>query len=254
MRDFILNILFPIECVGCSKEGGWICESCLNTIPFNSSRYCFSCKQKNNYGEFCRNCAPNFFLNGVWIAGNYDNPLLAKLIKNLKYRGAENIAVILGNYLSRFMQGLLDKNRLTGSDLYKTEVWRRFHKVKQAPPILLDFNNTIIIPVPLHKKRQRLRGFNQSEQLARVINKNFNLEINHNLIRIKHKKAQAKLHEKNRWENIKNCFSYQGKNLNNKNILLIDDVATTGATLNECARVLKENNAKEVWGLVVAKG
>ena len=108
--------------------------------------------------------------------------------------------------------------------------------------------------MPLHKKRQRLRGFNQSEQLARAISKNFNLEINHNLIRIKHKKAQAKLHEKNRWENIKNCFSYQGKNLNNKNILLIDDVATTGATLNECAKVLKENNAKEVWGLVVAKG
>jgi predicted amidophosphoribosyltransferase len=71
---------------------------------------------------------------------------------------------------------------------------------------------------------------------------------------IKHKKPQAKLNETERRENIKDCFVFEGENLAGRNILLVDDIATTGATLSEAARVLKENGAGQVWGLVVAKG
>ena len=74
------------------------------------------------------------------------------------------------------------------------------------------------------------------------------------LIRIKHKKPQAKLDEAQRQENIKNCFAWVGKKLTGQPIILIDDVTTTGSTLNECAKILKQNGAGEVWGLVVAKG
>jgi len=254
LRDFILNLLFPIECLGCGKENEWLCGKCFKKIPFNAFNYCLSCKKRNKYGEFCPGCSPNFYLNGVWIAGNYDNKIIVKLIKSLKYNYAKNLADILGKYLSLFLQNLLNKNRLSNIDLRGSEIWRQFNRTKQSPLTILDFSKTIIIPVPLHKKRYLTRGFNQAEKLAQVISKNFNLKINNNLIRIKHKKAQAKLSEKARKENIKNCFAYQGESLINKNILLIDDVLTTGSTLNECARVLKENNANEIWGLVVAKG
>jgi len=254
LRDFILNLLFPIECFGCGKENEWLCGQCFKKIPFNSSNYCLNCKKINKYGEFCPDCSPNYYLDGVWVAGNYDNKIIVKLIKNLKYYYAKNLAIVLGNYLSLFLQNILNKNRLTNIDLRGSEIWRQFNRAKQSPLIILNFSKTIVIPVPLHKKRQLIRGFNQAEKLAQAIHGNFNLKINNNLIRIKHKKAQAKLSEKARKENIKNCFAYTGENLINKNILLIDDVVTTGATLNECARVLKENNAKEVWGLVVAKG
>ena len=254
LRDFILNLLFPIECLGCSQEDVWLCDKCFRKIPFNPFNYCLNCKKRNKYGEFCTDCSPNFYLNGVWIAGNYNNYIIVNLIKNLKYYYAKNLADILGKYLSLFLQNLLNKNRLTNINLQQSKIWRQLDKAKQSPLTILNFNQTIIIPVPLHKKRYLIRGFNQAEKLAQIVSKNFNLKINHDLIRIKHKTAQAKLNEKARKHNIKDCFVYRGENLINKNILLIDDVLTTGSTLNECAKVLKENNASEVWGLVVAKG
>ena len=110
------------------------------------------------------------------------------------------------------------------------------------------------MPVPLSKKRLRWRGFNQAELLAEKVAENYGLAMDAaNLIRVKHKKPQAKLDEVHRLENIKDCFAWQGSNLNKKNIILIDDVVTTGATLNECAIVLHAAGAAEVWCLVVPK-
>ena len=114
---------------------------------------------------------------------------------------------------------------------------------------------TCALPISLHKKRKRWRGFNQAEIIARELKNYFDIDMStEKLIRIKHKKAQAKLGEEERKNNIKNCFGWQGDRLNKRNIILVDDVVTTGSTLNECAKVLKENGAGEVWGLVVAKG
>jgi len=118
-----------------------------------------------------------------------------------------------------------------------------------------NFSQSLIMPVPLHKKRLRWRGFNQSELLAKGIKKYFNLDLRlDELIRTKHKKPQTKLSGRKRKENVKGCFFWKGDWLDGKNIILVDDVITTGSTLNECAKVLKENGAGEVWGLVVARG
>lgn len=78
-------------------------------------------------------------------------------------------------------------------------------------------------------------------------------EDRENLIRIKYKKPQAKLKAKDRRENIQGSFAWRGAKLKKRNIILIDDITTTGSTLEECARILKQNGAKEVWGLVIAK-
>ncbi|MBU4216276.1 hypothetical protein L6270_02600 [Candidatus Parcubacteria bacterium] len=113
----------------------------------------------------------------------------------------------------------------------------------------------LIIPVPLHNKRLRWRGFNQSEKLAHFIANKSQIKINtENLKRIKFKKPQASLKKEARLKNIQNVFTWQGAKLNHQNIILVDDVTTTGATLNECAKILKANGANEVWGLVLANG
>jgi ComF family protein len=119
-----------------------------------------------------------------------------------------------------------------------------------------------IVPVPLHPRRLRWRGFNQSRLLAEKISKNLapmlEIEIIDVLKRDKNNKAQMKIKKyRERLQNMKDIFSFNaqfGKNiLKNKEIMLIDDIATTGATLEECAKVLKENGAKKVFAAVIAR-
>ncbi len=255
LKALFLDLIFPVECLSCSHEGVWLCQDCFRKLEFQSSQYCLHCKEENNYGQFCDKCRALYYLNGVWIAGDYEDKIIAQLIKSLKYRFARDINLILANFLSSFLQNLIKQSRLTSIDLHHDQIWRRLEKLPNIPQPLLDLNYTLVIPVPLHKKRRRWRGFNQAQGIATEVGKNFSLKVNQeNLIRIKHKKPQAKLGEVQRKENIKNCFAWQGNNLAGQPIILIDDVTTTGSTLNECAKVLKQHGAGEVWGLVVAKG
>lgn len=253
-RDFILDLIFPIECLSCGAEGIWLCKTCFRQLPADNGQYCLNCKRPDKFGRFCPACAPAYALDGVWIAGNYENKIIASLIKNLKYHFAKDLAKILGEFLSLFLRNLINKGRISQTDLGAGIGREKIEKIKQTPQIIFDFKNCPLIPVPLHKKRERWRGFNQVLAIAKTIARHFNLELSADLIRIKHRKPQAKLGEEKRRENIHGCFAWVGANLRNRRVILIDDVVTTGSTLNECAKILKQAGAAEVWGLVVAKG
>jgi len=246
--NYILDVVFPVECLGCRKEGEWICGECARTIPINSSPYCLSCKRKTNHGEFCSNCKDDYNLDGVFIASDYDNRIIKQGIKTLKYKFAHNISGELAKLLILFLKEQIKRSQFS-------EWITQADSVENLPNIFKNFSEAIIMSVPLHKKRLRWRGFNQAEKLALPIAENFNLEVNtENLRRVKNTRAQAKLNEVERRKNIKESFAWQGKILNGRNIILIDDVATTGSTMEECAKVLKLAGAGEVWGAVVAKG
>jgi len=253
---FFLDLIFPIECLGCSREGRWLCEQCFKQIKFKSRQYCLHCKKENNFGEFCPPCGILYGLDGVWIAALYDELLISRAIKSLKYHFTSGLAGDLSELMILFVDRLLKESRTLKSGLTGSGVgWRNFKRAEKLPLAILNFKENLIMPVPLSKRRLRWRGFNQAELLARRVAEKYGLELDKdNLIRTKHKKAQAKLNEIERLKNIKDCFVWQGGNLNKRNIILIDDVVTTGATLNECAKVLKAAGAGEVWGLVVAKG
>lgn len=253
-RDFFLDLLFPTECIGCGQEGEILCGYCFKKIKINFNHYCLNCKNKNNFGEFCPECRNKFYLNGVWIAGNYKDKLLSRAIKTYKYKFFKNLNVRLGDFTSLFLRNLINKNKFNRNNLDKGLAWKDLQKIKNFPTTLLNLSASILVPVPIHKKRLRWRGFNQSELLAEIIGKNFNIAISKDLARIKYAKPQAKLNKEKRESSLKDSFVWKGNNLKNKNIILIDDVVTTGATLNECAKILKQNGANEVWGLVIAHG
>ena len=115
--------------------------------------------------------------------------------------------------------------------------------------------NYLIVPIPLHSKRRRERGFNQAELLAKTISENLGLLPTNALERTKNTKAQAKLKKSEcREENVAGCFKIKNpESVRDKNIILVDDVFTSGATMNEAVKILKENGAKRIIALVAAK-
>jgi len=258
--NFCLDLLFPIECLECGKEGNWLCENCFRKLDLAHPQYCLHCKTENQFGEFCTSCKHQYALDGVFIAGNYQG-IIQKLIKNFKYRFNYNLGQSLGKFLNLFLLNLLKKSQL--------------QNIPIEIPFLNSKKETLLVPVPLHKRRHRWRGFNQAAILADSLSAQFQIKINHQLVRTRYQKAQAKLNRKTRLANLHNAFAWvtltsprypqfcEAKikknlklknNLKNYNILLVDDVVTSGATLNECARILKDAGAHKVWGVVLANG
>jgi competence protein ComFC len=124
-----------------------------------------------------------------------------------------------------------------------------------AQVIVSDFflkKSDVIVPVPLFWWKKLKRGYNQAALLAEVVGDECRIEVKHSLRRVKNTKTQTKLNEESRKENVSNAFEVNDGMIKDKIVLLIDDVLTTGATLNECARVLKEAGAKKVYSCVAA--
>lgn len=228
----LLDFLFPKRCVGCQKTGNYFCVSCIQNIK-QSDLVCPFCERLSLGGLVHPICKRKYGLDGLWFLGVYEDPL-RKAIQKLKYK-----------FITELADVLVDLN---------LEYWARYS------PFLLDEikknrgEGWIVTSVPLHKKRQNWRGFNQAELLARIFAKKLGLKYESCLERTKNTKQQAKLASHLRKQNIKNAFTLSKPlPLNAKNYILVDDVWTTGSTLKECCFVLKKNGAKKVWGLTLAR-
>ena len=121
--------------------------------------------------------------------------------------------------------------------------------------IFQNKENSLLAPIPLSKSRERWRGFNQATLLANELSRFLKIPLlNNNLIKIKKTQPQVELKREQREENIKGAFKLKNpQKVRGKRIFLVDDVFTTGSTMEECARVLKKAGGKEVWGIVVAR-
>ncbi|MFA6194820.1 MAG: ComF family protein [Patescibacteria group bacterium] len=241
-KKFALNLLFPIECLGCGREGLWLCQDCLRRLRFGTDK-------KTDGNEKKYNNLKTPALDKIYIAGDYDDTLLADMIKKFKYHFVSSLGKPLANFLSLYWSG-----QLALTDLHN----HYDHNDVQTSGLTEDPGDNkdipLIIPIPLSKKRRRWRGFNQAELLAHEFAANFSYPVSDGLKRIKHGRAQASLNETERLNNLFGAFVYRGPSLNGRTIILIDDVATTGATLNEAALALRAKGAKIIYGLVLAKG
>ncbi len=227
----LLDLLFPKRCVGCKKIGNYFCDDCIKNI-LQTDLVCPFCERPSIGGVTHPICKRRYGLDGLWSLGVYQDPL-KKAVQKLKYKWIEEIAEVLINitieYWARFQPVLLDQLKKD-----KGEGW-------------------IVVPVPLHYKRQNWRGFNQSALMAKSLAKKLGLNYKECLKRTKFTTPQVKLSMEKRRQNIKGAFASTSNELRATNILLIDDVWTTGSTLKECCYILKRNGAKQVWALTLAR-
>lgn len=136
-----------------------------------------------------------------------------------------------------------------------SEIGVEFEKIIAGVELALPLQDFVIIPVPLHVRRERERGFNQAAILAQVFAKKFDLKVGSQLQRSIYTKQQATLSAAERSVNLREAFIYNhGNEPVPEKVLLVDDVYTTGATMDECAKVLKQQGVQTVWGLALAHG
>lgn len=236
LKDFLLDIFFPPFCLNCQKEGSLLCEDCQALIPIESWVYCPVCQKRTLNFRTHKNCQRKTELKGLLWAVSYENILVKKIIHQFKYEP-------FVKDLSRIISQLITAHFLL-VEFFETE------KSKLKPE---DF---ILIPVPLHKKRLKWRGFNQAREIAFWLSQFLEIPLMDDLlIKIKKTQPQVELAVEERKENIEGAFWVKNpEKILQKKILLLDDVFTSGSTLEEGARLLKEAGAKEIWGLVAARG
>lgn len=231
MKKFLLDTLFPIACLSCGKEDVWLCDDCAAKINLLSFQVCPACEKIiTDSGKPCADCKSGSALDALLVATKYKKNDLDRIVHLYKYRFIEDLGVALGK--------IIVKNILA-SDLPLPD---------------------IIIPVPLHPRRLRWRGFNQSKILAEHISRNLapglEIPVAENILkRKKYTPPQMKIKKySERKKNLKDAFSIEdAAPIKNNTILLIDDIATTGTTLSECAEALKRAGAKKVFAAIIAR-
>jgi len=231
-----LNLVFPIYCQGCSVKLNYdnkkyLCSSCIKKIKLNLRPFCIRCgRHLNGDAEIetiCADCINRTYsFNKAWQCCEYEG-LAKELIHKFKYNKKLFLKDALVDILYNFSRSYIDIDTIDA-----------------------------IISTPMHRSNFRKRGFNQAALLSGNLSKILAVPYLKNaLIKTKNTKKQITLNRKERLKNIKDCFcAVKGLNLNKRRLLLIDDVFTTGATANECSKVLMAAGAKSVSVLTVARG
>jgi len=228
----IFDLIFPKKCVNCKKYGSFLCASCFALVSFETSLICPVCNKNSIDGLTHKFCKKGKVLDGL-VSGVVYKGVVKKIIYQFKYKP----------YLSKLKKII---SKLLCEALSQSETFYKFLELKP-----------VIACVPLYRRKEMQRGYNHSALLAFHVAQYFNLQfVDKALIRTKDTKPQFNLKKEERFENIKGTFEINKKLKNEimgQDILVIDDLATTCATLNECAKVLKQNGAKKVLGVVFAR-
>ncbi len=235
LKGFV-NIICPISCFACGKKLNLenklpLCAECFQKIKWNPLPYCSRCGRSLSanirYSPICAECKnAGFRFTRAWSCCLYEG-VIKEVIVRFKYSESMYLIPIFKEILKKFIRENIDAN-------------------------FVD----IIIPVPLFNSKLRERGFNQSEIIASLVEEILNKPVLADILKkIRPTKPQQELSRNARLSNLKDAFSVTRPDyIRDKNVLLIDDVLTTGATLNECAKVLKELSQKNIFALTLARG
>ena len=205
----LLDIIFPVKCLYCGKNGKYICDECYKR--FENSKYIFK-KIDDKYFDYM--ICDSFYIGSK-----------KRLIHNFKFHEK--------SYLYKyFIELVLKKEKIC-------EFLKKF-----------DF----ITYIPMSYKRKLKRGYNQSELLAKELGRKLEIKVIKTLEKSKNTKVQSTLKEEEREDNVKNAFSFlENIEIRNKNIVLVDDILTTGSTVNSASRILKQNGANKICVFTISK-
>jgi competence protein ComFC len=214
----MLNFLFPKECLVCLKVGSLLCNRCKKNL-FPTLPNCYICKKLSNGYITHRGCKKQDSLESIITFWKY-NEYSKKLIHNFKY-----------------------KDRFQVSDFLFCLFEKKLEKI--------DFKNSLLIPLPSHKRKTLERGFNPTQLICQLIAKKFKIDVNYNLVFKKEMNiSQASLEYEKRRENVKNIFGINEKEIQKvkkyKQIIILDDIITTGATINEVSSEMKKFLEKDI--------
>jgi competence protein ComFC len=226
-------LLYPPICTICSASVSpdeYLCEECHAKVPRIAPPFCATCSEPFSgaiTSSFsCANCAHRKLYFESAVAVYRSRAVVRRVVHKFKYNGE----MYLRHIVARWLNAALDDERLR------------------------DRSFDIIVPVPLHPARERERGFNQAALLARLLGKKRSIPCRPALERVRYTTTQTLFDRTERMENLHNAFRLR-KNMDVRQlrVLLIDDVLTTGATLSECARVLRRAGASSVYAATAAR-
>ena len=228
----IKGIIFPRRCPGCDKilefNGKKICDNCRKNLIYIKEPRCKKCgKQLIKFeDEYCFDCKKGKHIYKKGVSAFSHAGEIKKSIYKIKYC-----------------------NKREYVDFYGKEVARIYEKE------ILGWKCDCLIPVPLHRKRKLKRGYNQAEVIAKVISKQLGIPINNKILtRVKNTKPQKELNDEDRKKNLENAFKIHKSIVELKKVILVDDIYTTGSTIDSCARILLDNGVSEVYYVSLSIG
>ena len=232
----VYDTVYPPRCPVCdgilydkkSSKRPLICKECVGKIKFIDGDICLKCGKliEDSEEEFCHDCIKKHFEFKRGVA-----------------------AFAYSKEMKRSMYGFKYNNRREYGKFYAQSIW------DLRKEVIFGWDCDAIIPVPLHIKRQRKRGYNQAKVLAQYLESDLKLPIDDKILfRTKNTIPQKELETKGRKNNIDNAFQTTTNVVKYSKVILVDDIYTTGATINECARVLKLAGVKEVYFVTACIG
>jgi competence protein ComFC len=224
----VLDLLFPKQCFNCKKYGSYLCKNCVP--PPIIKQKCIVCEKWAIDGFTHPRCEGPYTIDRILSIWDYTGAIRRAII-SLKYKFAAEIAKELAGHCARALN------------------------LNPQGEALRSFS---LVPIPMHWQRENWRGFNQVEEIGKSLSQSLGLGWEQNmLLRTQRRKPQVALNQEQRARNIKDAFSlnsnYERQTMNKENILLFDDVYTTGATLKEAGKVLKKAGVKKVWAVTIAR-
>lgn len=206
----------------------------FNELLFPMNNICLMCKERNTEVKdfICKTCYNNLEIVDRNIS--IDSPYIKDMYYSLVY--------------NRFIRDIIRSYKYNG----KNYLYRPLGQIILNTYCKMNIQIDKVAFVPMHRRKEALRGYNQAELLAKYISKKMDKPLIKDLIKIKSTKEQSNLNKVERIENLRNSFKIKNnKSINGLRILLVDDIITTGGTMDECSRVLKEAGAKEIIGLAI---